>query len=85
MIEGLFYGIPMRNKWVSKGSEVVRSVGISIHVISCTAWDMVKNNVVKWLKKLNGAKCWGYEGITLCVKKKVLKNEILRWEGGEKW
>ena len=55
---------------MSKASEVVRLVGISIHVISCTAWDMVKNHVVEWLKKLNGAKCWGYEGITLCEKKK---------------
>ena len=36
MIEVLFYDIPMRNKQVNKGSEVVRSVGISIHVISCT-------------------------------------------------
>ena len=84
MIEGLFYGIPMRNKWVNKASEVVRSVGISIHVISCTAWDGEKH-VVEWLKKLNGAKCWGYEGITLCEKKKGLINEILKWEGGEKW
>ena len=44
----------------------------------------MKKHVVEWLKKLNGAKCWGYEGITLCEKKKGLINEILKWEGGER-
>ena len=42
-----------------------------------------EKHVVEWLKKLNGAKCWGYEGITLCEKKSFekwnIEGEWIKW------